>query len=69
MNDDTHERTALRAELATCRVAYHQAIRDRDAARLAYCRDVWQGIGDEDEMRQLSPREIAQRMGWKYPEA
>ena len=61
------ELAATKAELAACRIAYEQAIRDRDAARLAYCRDVWQGIGDEDEMRQLSPREIAGRQGWPWP--
>lgn len=61
------EFAATRAELAACRVAYEQAIRDRDAARLAYCRDVWQGVGDEDEQRQLTPREIAARQGWQWP--
>lgn len=57
----------LQAELATCRIAYEQAVRDRDAARLAYCRDVWQGFGDEDEQRRLTPREIARDKGWPWP--
>lgn len=61
------EAAAMQAELAACRIAYEQAIRDRDAARLAYCRDVWQGAGDEDEQRQLTPREIAGRQGWPWP--
>lgn len=37
---------------------------ERDEARRRYCTDVWQGIGDEDEQRQLTPREIARREGW-----
>jgi len=57
----------LRGELAACRIAYEQAIRDRDAARLDYCRDAFYLIGDEDEQRQLTPQEIARRKGWPWP--
>jgi hypothetical protein len=59
----------LRTEIATCRAAYEQAIKDRDDARRRYCHEVWQGTGDADEQRQLTPREIAAGMGWRYPEA
>jgi hypothetical protein len=38
----------------------------RDEARRMYCEGVWHGEGDEDEMRQLSPAEIASRQGWTY---
>jgi hypothetical protein len=44
-----------------------QAIRDRDAARLDYCRDAFYLVGDEDEQRQLTPQEIARRKGWPWP--
>ena len=61
------EASRLQAELAACRIAYEQAIKDRDAARLAYCRDAFYLVGDEDEQRQLTPREIAGRQGWPWP--
>lgn len=57
----------LQAEFAACRIAYEQAIKDRDAARLAYCRDAFYLVGDEDEQRQLTPREIAGRQRWPWP--
>ena len=57
----------IRGELAACRIAYEHAIKDRDAARLAYCRDAFYLVGDEDEQRQLTPREIAGRQGWPWP--
>ena len=57
----------LLAQLSACRIAYEQAIKDRDAARLAYCRDAFYLVGDEDEQRQLTPQEIAGRQGWPWP--
>jgi hypothetical protein len=38
---------------------------ERDDVRRRYCRDVWHGIGDEDECIRLSPEEIADREGWR----
>jgi hypothetical protein len=37
---------------------------ERDDVRRRYCRDVWHGIGDEDECIRLSPKEVADREGW-----
>lgn len=42
--------------------------RERDEARLAYCREVLILYGDADEQYRIPPSEVARRRGWKLPE-
>lgn len=38
--------------------------KERDEARLAYCREVLVLYGDADEQYRLGPAEVARRKGW-----
>ena len=68
---ETDEPMVLRIASAVahdvCRQAADEIERlrkERDEARLAYCREVLVLYGDADEQYRLEPAEIARRKGW-----